>query len=136
MATIIRQDYPVQHFNKLVFDFLYADTRVNLSKESIARVEERLLEVGPLFGKMFTPFFDPKVERKIDRLMGKMMYFVEIRIPKAIAGLSDEEKSTFLMFWDIIAEIIEADYPPYEVQNLRNSCRWFNSVMRKMQLVN
>jgi hypothetical protein len=133
MAKIIRQDYPVTDFNKLVREFLYSDARVTLPKGSLIAVEERLIKVGPLFSKMFKPYFELEGNVRFDKLMSKMAYFGETKIPKIRSSLKNNEKKVFNLFWDDVSAIIAADYPQYGEQYLKNCCGAFIHMMKRLQ---
>ncbi|MBI2968915.1 MAG: hypothetical protein HYY40_14030 [Bacteroidetes bacterium] len=124
MAKIIRQDFTVEDFNKLVQEFLYTDIRVTLPKESLLSLQEHLVKAGPSFQKIFAAYFSRQDNTRYDDLTAKMVSFVK-KLLKYNADLQGEERKVFILFWNEIAEMIKADCVLLQNNYLTNSCNYF-----------
>lgn len=134
MAEIIRQDFTVEDFNKMVQEFLFSDTRVSLPMQSLTSLKELLIKTSPAFQKMFQSYFAKKDNRRYDDLTSRMVAFIK-KIVKYNAELNDEERRVFTLFWLDVAETIESDYLRLHDQYLANCCNYFIYEIRDMELM-
>ena len=132
MAKIIRQDFTAEDFNIIVQEFLFADTKVDLSKESLLSLQEHLIKAGPSFQKMFASYFAKQDNARYDDLTAKMVSFSK-KLIKYNTDLKGEERKVFILFWNEVAEIIKADYLQLNDQYLKNSCNYFVWEISKLE---
>ena len=124
MTKIIRKDFTIEDYKKVVQEFLFSDTRVSLSKESLLNLLEHLLKAGPSFQKVFIPYFEGIDNKRYDNLTSLMVSFSK-RLMKYNGDLQGDERKVFILFWKEVGELIKADYLLLQDQYLKNSCNYF-----------
>jgi hypothetical protein len=125
MATkIIKQDFSPDDFNRIVNEFLFSDTRISLPQESLVSVRDHLVKAGPSFQKVFQAYFEKSDNTRYDNLTRRMETFAK-KLLKYNADLQGEERKTFILFWNELAQIIKSDYLAYQDNYLKNSCEYF-----------
>lgn len=124
MTQIIRQDFGVEDFNRIVDCFLYADIRISLSIGELQTIKEYLCDIGPLFQKTVQSYFSKVGNARYDDLTSNLELLVK-KISECGGKLISEERNTFNLFWNEIAEIIKADYIPLRDHYLELSYNYF-----------
>ncbi len=124
MAKIIRENFTLDEYMQMVNEFLYADSRVSLPIESLAKVKDRLRKAATSFRKLFTCYFEPIGNHRFDKLVRRMESLAK-RLNKFNADLSKRERKVFILFWKDMAALIEADYNRIGDQYLKNTCNYF-----------
>jgi hypothetical protein len=124
MPKIIRKDFTVEDFNRIVEEFLYSDTRISLRIEQLNGLKDRLFKAGPSFQKTFHSYFEFEDNTRYDYLTRREEAFIE-KLHKYNADMNEGEKQVFALFWKEVAEIIREDCAELEVQYLTNSCNYF-----------
>ena len=131
MAKIIRADFAREDYIKMINEFLFSDSRISLPIEKLKAMKDRLLKAGSSFHKTFHAYFEFTDNKRYDRLCSREETLVK-RIQRCNADLKGQEKKIFILFWQDIADIIEADYIELNVQYLKNSCRYFTYKIREL----
>jgi len=125
MAKIIREDFSVEDFNRIVEEFLFTDTRISLPIEQLNSLKERLFKAGASFQKTFHSYFEFSDNTRYEYLTRREEAFIQ-KLHKYNEDLkSGEEREVFNLFWKVIAEMIKADCVELKVQYLTNSCNYF-----------
>lgn len=124
MRKIIKQDFSPDDFNQIVNEFLFSDTRVSLPQESLVSVRDHLVKAGPSFQKIFQAYFERADNARYDNLTRRMESFAK-KLLKYNTDLQGEERKTFILFWNELAQTIKSDYLTYQDNYLKNSCEYF-----------
>lgn len=124
MTKIIREDFTVEDFNRIVEEFLYSDTRISLPKEQLNAMKERLFKAGPSFQKTFHSYFEFTDNTRYDYLTRREEALIQ-KLQKYNSDMEGEESRVFNLFWKEMAETIKADCTQLRDQYLKNSCNYF-----------
>jgi hypothetical protein len=131
MAKIILQDFSPKDFDKLVDEFLFSDGRVTIPAEALPPMREHLVKWGTPFQEMIQAYFERTDNVRYDNLTKRMENFAA-KLQNHSVYLRGEEKKSFLLFWNEIADILRMDYMQLQDQYLENSCNYFIHEINKL----
>lgn len=124
MTKIIRQDFSLAQFNRIVEEFIYSDVRITIPYEDLPKLKGYITKMGPKFQKIFQAYFARQDNKRYDNLVRFMAAFL-----KEIAHCPDELQGNlrkgYFIFWNEIGDIIRKDYEEIMDSYLANSCNYF-----------
>ncbi|HTA26219.1 MAG TPA: hypothetical protein VK809_00405 [Bacteroidia bacterium] len=124
MPKILLPDFSTKDYSGIVDSFLFMDKTVSLPAGSLAPLREHLVKWDKQFRKVFQSYFEGKGSARYDNLTQKMEDFTN-QILEYGSKLHGQEKKSFFLFWNEVADIIESDTIQSQDNYLKNSCNYF-----------